>query len=206
MKKMHASAGSYGSNEGTVLLIVLALTIILSGLGLLAVQHTRYELQSASNYYDGIQSGQVAEASQVLATMLLNAQHDYYYGALVQLQSDPTAHCGCPAGTLHMGNDRFSDIPAYSALPADGGTFEGVFGRMGVTSDMSACVFQPTDFAPPAGYSTDQASGEGFIFKMYKITSSGSFGEPEQSGTDKRYLRARGGVQSTVTIGPVESN
>jgi len=193
--------------RGTVLLMVLGLAIMLSGLGLLAVQHTRYELQSAGNYYDSVQTEYVAEGSQVLSSMILSANVGWYLPELRSLADQNLPSGACPAGSIEMNSGTYAQIPAFSGLCGgwDGGlaTGEPMWGRANVSTCMSSCIYRPISHPPPAGFSHDQSANTDISFKKFEVCSSGTFGGPGISGPAARYLRSRSGIGGTVMIGPV---
>ncbi len=67
---------SRNRQEGGILLIVLFFIIMFTGLGLLAMRHTRAELRSAGHYLDNSQCGELARAGTAMAATDLRLYFD----------------------------------------------------------------------------------------------------------------------------------
>ena len=53
--------------EGAILFVVMLLIIMFTGLGLLAMRHTRQELRSTGAYFDNMQAASLAESALAMA-------------------------------------------------------------------------------------------------------------------------------------------
>ncbi len=77
--------------DGSVLFVVLLLIIMFTGLGLLAMRHTRQELRSSGAYKDNSQATALAEGALAMLATDLKKSADYY-GANFALTDYQTFH------------------------------------------------------------------------------------------------------------------
>ncbi len=81
MMRMHMSEikrDMARTQRGFVLIMVLLLVILISGLGLLAVRHSRQEARSTGAYVDSTQAVALVESAMAVAITDLRASPDYY--------------------------------------------------------------------------------------------------------------------------------
>jgi len=64
--------------DGAILIIVMMLVLMFTGLGLLAMRHTRHELKSAGAYMDATQAGALVEGALAMVSTDLRQSADYY--------------------------------------------------------------------------------------------------------------------------------
>jgi Tfp pilus assembly protein PilX len=69
---------SRATEAGYVLIIVLLLIIMFTGLGVLAMRHTRQELRSAGAYLDATQAADLVRGALALVATDLRTSSDYY--------------------------------------------------------------------------------------------------------------------------------
>ena len=69
------------SQEGAILFIVMLLIIMFTGLGLLAMRHTRQELRSTGAYFDNMQAASLAESALAMAATDIKLSSDFYRAA-----------------------------------------------------------------------------------------------------------------------------
>ncbi|MBN2716787.1 MAG: hypothetical protein JXX14_13125 [Deltaproteobacteria bacterium] len=78
MEKSVPKSGYPAPERGFVLIIVLLLIILVSGLGLMAVRHSRQEASSTGAYVDSTQAVALVESAMAVAISDLRGSPDYY--------------------------------------------------------------------------------------------------------------------------------
>ncbi len=75
------NAGNMSGQEGAILFVVMLLIIMFTGLGLLAMRHTRQELRSTGAYFDNMQAASLAESALAMAATDIKLSSDFYRAA-----------------------------------------------------------------------------------------------------------------------------
>ena len=73
--------GGTQGQEGAILFVVMLLIIMFTGLGLLAMRHTRQELRSTGAYFDNMQAASLAESALAMAATDIKLSSDFYRAA-----------------------------------------------------------------------------------------------------------------------------
>lgn len=74
--------------EGAILFVVMLLIIMFTGLGLLAMRHTRQELRSTGAYFDNMQAADLAESALAMAATDIKLSSDFYRAAFSSSEYD----------------------------------------------------------------------------------------------------------------------
>ena len=79
--------GRAEGQEGAILFIVMLLIIMFTGLGLLAMRHTRQELRSTGAYFDNMQAASLAESALAMAATDNKLSSDIYRAAFSRAEN-----------------------------------------------------------------------------------------------------------------------
>jgi hypothetical protein len=154
--------------QGSALVLVLLVTMILLGLGLMAMRQSRTEQLSTGNMRASQQAYQVAQAGLVRsATTALGAPDEFHRRAIRKLLDDkePTYTFGeednisTPDGIFTMVNSLESDSAA-----ADSGDVD----RLGLM-EYRATMSRPRLSTPPAGYQAAGSNANFIAFYVYQF-------------------------------------
>lgn len=80
--------GRMPGQDGAILFIVMLLIIMFTGLGLLAMRHTRQELRSTGAYFDNMQAASLAESALAMAATDIKLSSDFYRAAFSSAEYD----------------------------------------------------------------------------------------------------------------------
>jgi Tfp pilus assembly protein PilX len=194
---------------GTVLLAVVLLIVMFTGLGLLAMRHTRLELRSTGAYLDATQAGELAEGALAVVSTDLRLSSDYYEFMFTNTDAD--------AGVL--GLDETYTIPLSSLIQDehDGGTVSdgtipflngnlasnAELGQMyGVSADTEVTHRAPALAPCPPGYSCDDE--QNYAWYYFTIDSTARYGPPE-TPAHPLYESGRARGRGRVMVGPISA-
>ncbi len=197
--------------RGTVILVVMLLVIMFTGLGILAMRHTRLELRSTGAYMDATQAAVLADGALAIVTTDLRLSSDYY-----QFMFANSEHDGM---SLDGGLEEY-DIPlseelqltAGDAGPPTDGVIPQLSGTLasnaetgalyGVEADTHVKHTAPALGPCPPGYScNDEQNYAWYYFLMNASADYGPrvAGDPEHPLYESGRARARG----RVMVGPI---
>jgi len=209
-------AGSGRPGErGTVLLVVILLVLMFTGLGLLAMRHTRQELRSTGAYLDSAQAGKLAEGSIALVATDLRLSSDYY-----QFMFTSSNFEQIEAGDAGVQGEQY-DIPLSDLLaePDAGSTEDGQITYLSgtlATNDDEAALYgvvgnsRVTQGGPvmapcPPGYSCFDEQNYGWYY--FTINSTATYGPDPGNITAvpdaPLYEFGRARARGRVTVGPI---
>ncbi len=179
----------YSSQEGGILLIVLLLVILFTGLGLLAMKHTRAELSSTKAYLENLQAEALSGTAIAMAATDIRLYNDvrcagtnialrhiintnmtdnvappwnYRFSANFQGADPPSMTCSVPAGSV----PDPTDTGVYRGLaPLAQTGLIGAEARAVLTIQMD----EPRDIVCPEGSSVREC-GEENTYCCYRIT------------------------------------
>ncbi|MCP4676595.1 MAG: hypothetical protein GY854_13995 [Deltaproteobacteria bacterium] len=204
--------------EGVVMLLVMLLVLMFTGLGLMAMRHTRGELKSAGAYLDGVQGASFAEMPILMAVtdMRLNwsrtcADDENY---ITQFRSNVAS------GNLDDMVVRFSpaffidDVndppePSTSCSGADGGVpgLNGIplaetpiLSNMLVSASLSHSV--PLEMPPPSGFSFKEQN-QTYTWYSFRIRSTYEYGAATRPTESSYYTWAQTTARAMVYMGPM---
>jgi len=199
-----------------VLLVVILLVLMFTGLGLLAMRHTRQELRSTGAYMDSAQAGKLAEGALAIVATDLRLSSDYYQfmftgsnfeqieaagdaGVQGEQYDIPLSELLAEPDAGSSENGKISYLSGPLATNADEAALYGVAGETVVSQ--GGPVMAPC----PPGYSCNDEQNYGWYY--FTINSTASYGPDPGSMTAApgtplyEYGRAR--ARGRVTVGPI---
>lgn len=145
-----------GGQEGAVLLIVLLLILMFTGLGLLAMRHTRQELRSAGAYKDNSQATALAEGALAMMATDLKRSADYYQAQFSLADYQAPSSDGGVDGTeynIPLNPVLFPDVPgSYCAANP---TLEGCVHQLSWSSEIADDTQDDDDGVDPWAASSE---------------------------------------------------
>jgi hypothetical protein len=205
MSTTKKNAKQRGGQAGYVLILVLLLIIMFSGLGVLAMRHTRQELRSSGAYLDATQAADLVRGALALVATDLRRSSDYYEYQLLASETAsgdagveeyeiplnetlfPSSTC---ASTTHAG------CVAYLTTPGLYGA-EALYG-VDVTTYMTQKAPQVGPCPPGFSCFDDQNYG----WYTFTVDATASYGsKSKDSSTLFELGRAQG--RGRMTVGPI---
>jgi Tfp pilus assembly protein PilX len=195
-----------------VLMVVMLLVIMFTGLGLLAMRHTRLELRASGAYQDATQAAALAEGGLAIVATDLRLASDYYQFMFTSsdgttatsdagfgdeahsytIPLSPEILSGSDAGVVDDGT--IPQLTGNLAANAEQGAMYGTTAQTTVTQ--SGPVLGPC----PVGYSC--ADDQNYAWYYFTINSQATYGAP-QSGAHPLYESGRAQGRGRVTVGPI---
>ena len=209
------------SEEGAVLLLVLLLVVMFTGLGVIAMRHTRGEMRSASAYYESVQTSTVAEGALMLAASDIKNNWDNPPGAnyRTQFMQDTLVPVDTDGNVGQVGEFKVSfssDIAGFcpgGLCPAAGQVPDAhingtqpldVTPTLAYSSSNVSIFFRaPTLAPPPQGFSSSDDEGRNFDWYYFDVRSSATYGTPWE--TAKNVLSGQAQARARLMIGPLTS-
>jgi hypothetical protein len=205
MAKLHPVQRRRERQEGAILLVVLLLVIMFTGLGLLAMRHTQFELRSASAYLDSTQAASLAESAIAMIATDMRRNWDLPPGNNYKTQfAAATQQSGIQ---LHF-SPALDPSLAYAAgvIPDDGlrgttplaetPTLASAF------SDISLVQQAPVLAPPENGFSVTN-DNRNYDWYYFEVRSDASYGAPQGNAASDLYARGRASALSRIMIGPI---
>ena len=203
---------------GYVLIIVLLLIIMFTGLGVLAMRHTRQELQSAGAYLDATQAADLVKGALALVATDLRVSSDYYEFQFLSSEALHDEDAGTDEATyeIPLNPDQFTgaactDTDTDTSASTNGGCI-GYLSSPGVYSssalqplygvDITTAVKQEApEVGPcPPGFSCFDDQNYGWY--TFTVDATASYGSQHKSSTTLFELgRAEG--KGRMTVGPI---
>lgn len=206
-----ATTRADAGQRGMVLLVVMLLVIMFTGLGLLAMRHTRLELRASGAYQDAAQAAALAEGGLAIVASDLRVASDYY-------QFMFTSSDGTTATTdAGFGDEIQYTIPLSDEMQgsSDAGvtsdcTIPQLTGNLAANPEQGAmygatartCVTQggPVLGPCPVGYSCDD--DQNYAWYYFTINSEAEYGAA-QAGAHPLYESGKAIGRGRVTVGPI---
>lgn len=204
-------AGRRGE-RGTVLLVVILLVIMFTGLGLLAMRHTRQELRSTGAYLDSAQAAELAEGAVALVATDLRLSSDYYQFMFISSNFEQIE----AAGDAGVEGEQYT-IPLSEILaePDAGSTEDGRITYLSgplATNDDEALLYgvagntQVSQSGPvmapcPPGFSCFDEQNYGWYY--FTVNSTASFGPNVADPAEPLFERGRAQARGRVVVGPI---
>jgi hypothetical protein len=188
-----------------VLLVVLLLVIMFTGLGLLAMRHTQFELRSASSYLDSTQAASLAESAIAMVATDMRRNWDIPPGNNYKTQfAAATVNSGLKlhfSPKLDPGMDHDAGVIPDNELSgktplALTPTLSGAF------SDIALEQRSPILAPPENGFSTTN-DNRNYDWYYFEVRSEASYGAPLTNATTALYARGRASALSRIMIGPI---
>jgi Tfp pilus assembly protein PilX len=202
---------AHQGERGTVLLVVILLVIMFTGLGLLAMRHTRLELRSTGAYLDSAQAGKLAEGGVALVATDLRLSSDYYQFMFTSSDSESeTTDAGTdevqytiPLSTMFQEGDAgSSEDGTISYLSGTLATNTEQAALYGVEADTKVTQSTPVLAPCPPGYSCIDDQNYGWYY--FTMNSTAVYGPPASlDGSHPLYERGRARARGRVTVGPI---
>lgn len=201
--------------RGTVILVVMLLVIMFTGLGLLAMRHTRLELRSTGAYLDATQAAALADGALATVATDLRISSDYY-----QYMFMNTDYAGIPAD----GQPEEYQIPLSEELnpageeidtdtaPQDNGAIPQLTGTLAVDETTGAlygaeALTRVKHGAPalgpcPPGYSCNEE--QNYAWYYFVVNATAEYG-PRVAADPAHplYEQGRAEARGRVMVGPV---
>jgi hypothetical protein len=223
---------SMPGQEGAILFVVMLLIIMFTGLGLLAMRHTRQELRSTGAYFDNMQAASLAESALAMAATDIKLSSDFYRAAF---SSADFAIIAADAGLDNDYEIPLNPEPGKREIGTHPVLFDTVLGGYcdDHTGTVSACVHQlsypvsgSTDFdnmmgtwarttigqTPPKigpcppGYSCSDEQNYGWYIFTVDATSiygQGGNGLSAPVPNANNYAQGRAQARGIMTVGPI---
>jgi len=207
--------------RGTVILVVILLILMLTGLGVLAMRHTRIELRSSGAYRDATTAAELAEGALAMIMTDMKMSSDYYQ---FMFSSSDATTAQTDAG---FGDDLEYEIPIsdYYSTTSDAGAGDagagdgGTGGSAGTIAELSGTLSESLSsvealtevrhlapvLAPcPPGYScTDE---ENYAWYYFTVNSTAAYGEGVRYDPALPLFESgRAHARGRVVIGPVSA-
>ncbi|MCP4599357.1 MAG: hypothetical protein GY847_02280 [Proteobacteria bacterium] len=217
--------------EGAVLLTVMLLVIMFTGLGLLAMRHTRGELRSAGAYLDSIQAAYLAEAAIAMAATDIRLYWDSgkcnvddgartYFSQLGLATDEPLLLGFSPVFQGRLNNrDSLTDednncLTPPGQLPDDflsGIDIDDLPVSLALTprlsypcaSNVSITYELPVSGENDYGYSETRDSNQTYIDYYITIISEVEYGARGAIDINSNYVRGKARARARMKIGPV---
>lgn len=197
--------------RGFVLIIVLLLIIMISGLGMLAVRHSRQEARSTGAYVDSTQAVALVESGMAVAITDLRTSPDYYRQTFsnsgVAVQTNPSVtdmfHMEFAiklSNTFFVGSDQSDCDAAYDVPGCIGDLTRTVSGDNASYRTLITYNLPMVGPCPP-GYSCFDDQNYGWY--VFGINVNAQFGT-EPTFWSRRFVETANATGAgRVTIGPI---
>lgn len=204
------------AERGTVLLVVILLVLMFTGLGLLAMRHTRQELRATGAYMDSAQAGKLAEGSIAIVATDLRLSSDYYQFMFTSSNFEQIESAGdagvqgeqyeIPLSELLAEPDAgTSEDGKISYLSGTLATNEEEAALYGVVGDSVVTQSGPVMAPCPPGYSCFDEQNYGWYY--FTINATASYGPDPGNITAvpdaPLYEFGRARARGRVTVGPI---
>ena len=202
--------------RGTVLLVVILLVLMFTGLGLLAMRHTRQELRSTGAYMDSAQAGKLAEGAVAIVATDLRLSSDYYQFMFTSSNFEQIEAAGDAGVQGEQYEIPLSDLLAEpDAGTSDDGKISYLSGTLATNPDEAALygvvgnsvVTQggPVMAPCPPGFSWFDEQNYGWYY--FTVNSTATFGPDPGNITSvpdtPLYEFGRAKARGRVTVGPI---
>jgi hypothetical protein len=209
------TSGEGGKNRagqrGAVILVVMLLVIMFTGLGLLAMRHTRLELRSTGAYLDASQAAALADGALAIVATDLRLSSDYYQfmftnsehdgmsvdGGMEEYEIPISEELQLTSGDAGPATDGI--IPQLSGTLASNAELGAIYGTEAVTRVKHTI---PALAPCPPGYSCNDE--QNYAWYYFLVNATAEFGprvasDPEHPLYESGRARARG----RVMVGPI---
>ncbi len=183
------------SERGSAVLVSLLVVLALTGLGLVGLKHTTFEIRQSGNARLQKQATYTSEAGMMIAMQKVGTNGETYWRYMNRLHRVQGVGVGAPANgnaagdiqpEVIIGADGVPELiprgdkPSYRFHMEQFATARGLFGsgtddfqhRQDVNAGFDVVFSDPKDGPRPPGYSKD------FCFKRFTFTSLGTISEP----------------------------
>ena len=213
---------SYRSSEtqrGFILILVLLLVILVSGLGLMAVRHSRQEARSTGAYVDSTQAVSMVESAMAVAISDLRASPDFYRYQFINAGADQIVGSATDGMwnieyAFGLSNSFFSSdtdvgLEACSMMDSDSSNVspKGCIGDLseldeGSEDHLTAITFDAPVVGPcPPGYSC--FDDQNYAWYIFGVNVQVRYGTSYSFWNTEFVETARAEGKGRVTIGPI---
>ncbi|MDD5306824.1 MAG: hypothetical protein PHU25_05835 [Deltaproteobacteria bacterium] len=205
MAKPHSKHGRRERQDGAILLVVLLLVIMFTGLGLLAMRHTQFELRSAGSYLDSTQAASLAESAIAMVATDMRRNWDIPPGdnyktqfttstlqSGIHLRFSPKLDPGMDHDAGVIPDDELSGRTPLALTP----TLSAAFADIAI--EQRSPILAP----PEKGFSTTN-DNRNYDWYYFEMKSEASYGAPLTNAASALYARGRAAALSRIMIGPI---
>ncbi|MBI4508501.1 MAG: hypothetical protein HY698_02615 [Deltaproteobacteria bacterium] len=190
------------SERGSALVVVMMVTLVLLGLGLMSLRQVRTELSSSGHLRTSRQAYQAAHSGLVRSSLTVLTAPDYFHRMAVQASpSAPSYLIGSDAALSTPGVFALADPFGAAVSPGTGDEK-----RVG-TLEYRASMQRPRLAPSPAGFQVAGGTGNRFVFYTYEFDVLGWVNRaPGGLSVDPGTSGARKHMRADVRVGPIALN
>jgi hypothetical protein len=197
--------------RGMVILVVMLLIILFTGLGILAMRHTRLELRATGAYRDATQAAALADGALAIVATDLRISSDYYQFMFLNSEYDGmSVDGGVEEYEIPLSEDL--QLASGDAGPATDGIIPQLSGTLASNPELGAlygaeAITRVKHTAPalgpcPPGYSCNDE--QNYAWYYFLVNATADYG-PQVSGNPEHplYESGRARARGRVMVGPV---
>lgn len=176
--------------KGVALVIAMLMAAMLSIAGVIAINNTRFEIQSSALIRQSEQTGKIAESGLTIGTYTFSNSYDAYERFMKK-------------NNLKRLEIRMSDLEASGVEifnPPQGG-IPGTFGWITPIPSFIIQGDRAVESLPVTGFSLPGSNSPYFCFKKYRFSSIGRLIYPEDIN---RVGLSERGYRAFIIIGPIQ--
>lgn len=176
------------NQKGIAMVIAMIFITVLTAVGVLALNSTRFELLTAGHLKQSMQTQYIAESSVVMGIQIFASSYDAYE----RLKQQQEAQGNDYKINIHLEDIEASNVNVYNY---------DSFGFTTLQPGFEVSIDRPIESPTVTGYSLPGSNTPHFCFKRFRFSGTGQITSPNDT---LLYSSSECGYRAFVNIGPVE--